>query len=154
MGRQMMKNNMNRIKARSGFTLVELIAVMAILAILLLIAVPQMMGYIEAAHKATARTEIQIVADASQRYLDDLWEKENGKVPVGKVLKLMNLDLSEPDGVLVDYLSGGLRDARIIMVAVDMDSGRLVEIEYQTKYTKVTMTIDAEGNRTLDDDGS
>lgn len=152
MGRREMKDKINRMKDRSGFTLVELIAVMAILAILLVIAVPQMRGYIEAAHKAAARTEIQIVADAAQRYLDDLWEQYNGKPPKAETLKLMNLDLSEPDGVLVDYLSGGVRDARIYSVFVDINSGRLEKIVYQTKYAEVTMTIGADGSRTLKDD--
>ena len=43
-------------KGNRAFTLVELIAVVAILSILLCIAVPNMMNYINAAHEATAQT--------------------------------------------------------------------------------------------------
>lgn len=51
-------------KGNCAFTLVELIAVVAILSILLCIAVPNMMNYINAAHEATAQTEARICVDA------------------------------------------------------------------------------------------
>ncbi len=55
-------------KGNCAFTLVELIAVVAILSILLCIAVPNMMNYINAAHEATAQTEARICVDAVQRW--------------------------------------------------------------------------------------
>ena len=41
----------------SGFTLVELVVVVAILAILMAMAVPQMIGYTKASHRMAGRTE-------------------------------------------------------------------------------------------------
>lgn len=67
---KMRKKDMKK-KKNSAFTLVELIAVVAILSILLCIAVPNMMSFINAAHEAAAKTEAQICVDAVQRYLND-----------------------------------------------------------------------------------
>lgn len=145
-----MENRVKQMKNRAGFTLVELIAVMAILAILLMAAVPRMSNYIKAAHRTAAITEAQIAADAVQRYLDD--EMAQGGIKGSKVWPLMGLDLSNPDGVLKDYISGGQKDARINKVNVDMSTGRLLGIVYETKYSKVTMTIDEDGNRTLEEE--
>lgn len=89
-------------KGNCAFTLVELIAVVAILSILLCIAVPNMMNYINAAHEATAQTEARICVDAVQRYLND--EKEKGKLTGGMLLRLIGLDLSNSDGPLKDYI--------------------------------------------------
>lgn len=72
----------------------ELIAVVAILSILLCIAVPNMMNYINAAHEATAQTEARICVDAVQRYLND--EKEKGKLTGGMLLRLMGLEIGLP----------------------------------------------------------
>ena len=101
-------------KGNRAFTLVELIAVVAILSILLCIAVPNMMNYINAAHEATAQTEARICVDAVQRYLND--EKEKGKLTGGMLLRLMGLDLSNSDGPLKDYISGGQKGARICLL--------------------------------------
>lgn len=145
-----MENRMKQMENRAGFTLVELIAVMAILAILLMAAVPRMSNYIKAAHRTAAITEAQIAADAVQRYLDD--EMAQGKLTAVQLMPLMDLDLSNPDGVLKDYISGGQKDARIQNVNVDMLTGRLKNFEYETRYCKITMTIDENGNRILEEE--
>ncbi len=56
--------------------MIELVAVIAILAILMAAAVPQMINYTRAAQRASAITEAQVVADVVQRYFYD--EKEKG----------------------------------------------------------------------------
>ena len=133
-------------KGNSAFTLVELIAVVAILSILLCIAVPNMMNYINAAHEATAKTEALICVDAVQRYLND--EKEKGTLTAMKLNRLMGLDLSNPDGPLKDYISGGQKEARIVSVKVDLGTGRLSYLEYGNRYGTVKLNIDEEGNIT------
>lgn len=70
----------------SGFTLVELVVVVAILAILMAMAVPQMIGYTKASHRMAGRTEAYLCVDAVQRYLDD----EKGTLSAGKIVKLVN----------------------------------------------------------------
>lgn len=141
MGKKDMKK-----KGNSGFTLVELIAVVAILSILLCIAVPNMMNYINAAHEATAQTEARICADAVQRYLND--EKEKGELTGGKLRRLMGLELSNSDGPLKGYISGGQKESRIVSVEVDLVTGRLQVLEYGSRYGTVKLNIDEDGNIT------
>lgn len=86
---------LKRIKKSGGFSLIELLAVLAILSILMAVAVPATAGYIKSARRAAAYTESQIAADAVQLYLYD--EKEAGRLTVGKLHKLMNLNLSDPE---------------------------------------------------------
>ena len=131
-------------KGNCAFTLVELIAVVAILSILLCIAVPNMMNYINAAHEATAQTEARICVDAVQRYLND--EKEKGKLTGGMLLRLMGLDLSNSDGPLKDYISGGQKGARIVSVEADLATGRLQVLKYENRYCTVKLNIDEDGN--------
>lgn len=135
---------------KKGFTMIELVAVIGILAILLAVAVPQMISYTQAAHRTSAVTEAQVVADAVQRYLYD--EKDAGRLTVKTVWRLMNLDINEPDNVIGDYLSGGHKDARIVSVSMDISSGQLKSLVYETKYCRVSMKIDENGNRTLTDE--
>mgnify|MGYP001135904162 CR=1 FL=1 len=77
-GNMKMKHKKTRLGCR-GFTMVELIVVVAILAILLAFAVPHMTGYIKAAHYTTAHAEAKLAADAVQRYLTDEHEKGTAK---------------------------------------------------------------------------
>ena len=93
----------------SGFTLVELVVVVAILAILMAMAVPQMIGYTKASHRMAGRTEAYLCVDAVQRYLDD--EKETA-------------------------------------MDVDLTSGLLKSLTYESKYYTVEITIDKDGKRT------
>ena len=135
-------------KKQAGFTLVELIAVIGILAVLLCVAVPNIVNYIQASHRAAAQTEAQISADAVQRYLDD--QRDRGQLSVSQVSNLMGLDLSDPDGLLTDYMSGGQTDARIVSVGVDMKIGRLKNLVYENRYCQANLSIDEDGGRTLD----
>ena len=93
---------LKRIKKSGGFSLIELLAVLAILSILMAVAVPATAGYIKSARRAAAYTESQIAADAVQLYLYD--EKEAGRLTVGKLHKLMicrNIFLTFP--ILQDF---------------------------------------------------
>lgn len=69
MGRTMAKMNDNRKKGRKalrGFTLVEIIVVLVILAILAAAMIPALTGYIDKAKEKTAITEARNVATALQ----------------------------------------------------------------------------------------
>ena len=129
-----------------GFTMVELIVVVAILAILLAFAVPHMAGYIQAAHNMTAYTEAQMAADAVQRYITDEYEKGtlNGKI----VHNLMGVELDSPYSLIKDYISGGQKGARIAHVNADVTEGRLISIIYDSENseTAILVTYDKDGN--------
>ena len=57
---------MRTLKSKGGFTLVELIVVIAILAILAGVAIPVYNGYIKKAQDASAVTELDAIATAAQ----------------------------------------------------------------------------------------
>lgn len=130
--------------------MIELVAVIAILAILMAAAVPQMINYTRAAQRASAITEAQVVADAVQRYFYD--EKEKGTLGPKTVWKLMNLDMNGPDNLIEDYITGGQKDARIVSVSADIPNARLKSLVYQTKSFKISIQIDEDGNKTLTDE--
>ena len=144
---------LKRIKKSGGFSLIELLAVLAILSILMAVAVPATAGYIKSARRArraAAYTESQIAADAVQLYLYD--EKEAGRLTVGKLHKLMNLNLSDPENVLADYISGGQKNSRIVSVDADLKTGQLKKLIYENKFVKVSLTVDEDGTRNMEED--
>ncbi|MCS6776706.1 MAG: prepilin-type N-terminal cleavage/methylation domain-containing protein [Chloroherpetonaceae bacterium] len=55
-------------KVRRGFTLVELLVVVLILAILMAVALPLYLGAIASSEKATARANMQTIANANQSF--------------------------------------------------------------------------------------
>ena len=139
---------LKRIKKSGGFSLIELLAVLAILSILMAVAVPATAGYIKSARRAAAYTESQIAADAVQLYLYD----EAGRLTVGKLHKLMNLNLSDPENVLADYISGGQKNSRIVSVDADLKTGQLKKLIYENKFVKVSLTVDEDGTRNMEED--
>ncbi len=80
---------------RKGFTLIELIVVIAVLAILVTIGVPRYLGYTKDAEKATMQADTKIIEQAVYQYAlnnDDAWPYLNEEVTVdwtkaGKELK-------------------------------------------------------------------
>lgn len=144
------KQEKGRKRRTGGFTMIELVAVMGILSILLAVAVPQMTGYLRAAHRASAMTEAQVVADAVQQYFYD--RKDAGDLGAKTVWKLMNLDINGPDNLIEDYIAGGQKGARIVSVSADIPKARLISLVYETEHCRITISIDEDGRKTLTDE--
>ena len=139
----------NANETRKGFTLIELIAVLGILSVLMAVAVPSVLGYIKSARRMAAYTDAQIAADAVQQYLDE--EKEEGRLTTGKLHKLMNLDLDDPDNELAEYMSAGGKGAMIISVDANVKTGQLEKLLYQDKWVKVRLTVEPDGTRKVEE---
>ena len=76
-----MNKLMNKVrKNKKGFTLIELIVVIAILGILVLLAAPRFLGYTKDAHKATMQADAKVLANAALVYSIE----NEGKWPVAE----------------------------------------------------------------------
>ena len=96
-----------------------------------------------------AYTDAQITADAVQQYLDE--QREEGKLTIGKLHRLMNLDLDDPDNELYGYMSAGSKNALVISVDADIKTGQLEKMIYQDKWVKVRVTVEADGTRKVEE---
>lgn len=86
-----------------GYTLVELIVVLTILAILCAIMIPSYTGYIEEAHKKLYLVEAERVKDSIELYLLEQYPGEAEDV-VGILEVISEHELDSPDSPLADYL--------------------------------------------------
>lgn len=120
---------MTRGKAARGFTLIELIVVMAIIALLLSIAAPRYIGSIESGKRAVQRQNLAVVRDAIDkfngdqgRYPDTLQELVDKRylreVPVDPVTERQDWTL-----IAVPDSDRGIFDVRPPLTAADAASG-------------------------------
>lgn len=126
----------------------ELVAVLAILAILVMLSVPHVNRYVEAARRVASETEALAVADAVNRYLLD--KEAEGKLNYKTARPLINLELDKPDNVLRDYIGGGMEGARIEQIYIDFESCFLRQITYVNQFDRVRISYDSGGNWTLE----
>lgn len=89
-------------KNKKGFTLIEIIIVIAIIAILAAILIPSMSGYI------TAAQDQQYIANARSAYIAALFNKETGQSVDDGVTGTFDLDkMLYTEGTVKVDLSGG-----------------------------------------------
>lgn len=134
-------------RGREGYTLLELIVVLAILVILLMVTVPQTEWYADVARKMTARMEAVEVADAVNRYLKDQFEA--GTLDIQSFRVLVNLQLDKPDGPLKDYIGVCQEESRIESINVNMNTGFMSQITYINPYDRVRVAFTTDGKRTV-----
>ena len=99
------------IKNNKGFTLIELLAVIVILGILMIVAIPQVTKYIEQAKRDTfADTARAYINSARYMYLNDELNSEgctlgvNAKIPLNQIDMESNKDKSTFGGNIVGYV--------------------------------------------------
>lgn len=132
-------------KGREGYTLLELIVVLAILVILMMAAVPQMNMYVEAANKTSAKAEAIEVAEATKQYVKDHFEE--GTLNLSSFRVLVNLQLDKPNGPLKDYIGVCREESRIESINVNFNTGYMSQITYINQYDRVRVTYAEDGER-------
>ena len=123
---------------KKGFTLVELLAVIAILAILVLVAVPNVLGMFNNAKKDTFATETKdMVRIAQQQYLADFGKHTRYAIDGTETCTSSSADLAAGKYCKINKDAGNLDvfkiefDAKGNVIVVDSDDGT-----YYYEYTK------------------
>lgn len=113
-----------------GFTLVEVLVVMAIIAILAAITVPSFAGYIDRAKEETYLSEARNVATGVQIYITE--EYAAGTLDRNKVRKdLMECPLGDPEHALTEILRGSYTNGAQIAGISSSNSGDFNGMTYE-----------------------
>lgn len=114
-----------------GFTLVEMLAVLVIIAVLAAVAVPSMSGFIKDAQKKSYTVQARAVLVAAQTVVTENSYREG-----------------EPDELkkrIVELISDNyITESEIGDIAIDPDTKKVLSIEYTPKGGK-KITIDSDG---------
>ena len=131
------------LKNEDGFTLVEMIAVLIIIAVLAAVAVPSMTGFIERAKRDRYIAEARLVCTALQQYLTEM-EIENGVISDKQVIEdVARYDIGDKRNVLSKIMEGSYtKNGRIINIMYLYD--KLDGIEYNVDGYVVTIMFNNE----------
>lgn len=117
---------------RGGFTLVEVLVVMAIVAILTAITVPSFAGYIDRAKEETYLAEARNVATGVQIYISEQYAA--GTLDRNTLKKdLMEYTLGDPENALTEILRGSYTNGSQIAGIAAGEGGEFDGMTYEVE---------------------
>ena len=124
---------------RGGFTLVEVLVVMAIIAILAAITVPSFAGYIDRAKEETYLSEARNVATGVQIFITEQYAA--GTLDRKNINKsLLEYPLGEPEHALTEVLRGSYTNGAQIVGISYSETGDFYGITYDVEGYRVEIT--------------
>ncbi len=116
-----------QLKDQKGFSLVELIVVIAIMVILIAMLVPNVIGYINKATIATEKSAAGTVYSSAQAYLTDVYAdgkagSYTGTLPISDVVAAELLESSQTEKL--SNLSIAITNAVVTQVSFDSSTGK------------------------------
>lgn len=122
----------------AGFTLIELVSVLAILGILSMLSIPPMVNYIESSRKQVYISEAEMVCSAVNVYIAQ--ENLRGTVSAWDLyMELIFNSLGSKDNPITAMLSMHTSGGKIVSVMYDESNRRFEGIIYQVDGYKITV---------------
>lgn len=123
-----------------GFTLVEVLVVMVILAILAAVTIPTFTGYIDKAKEEVYLSEARLVSTGVQTYVIEQYAQ--GTLDRNNIKKdLMEYELGHPDHALTELLRGSYTEgARISGITVNNQNGIYRGMTYEVEGYEIELT--------------
>lgn len=122
---------LKKIKNNKGFTLIELLAVIVILGILMIVAIPQVTKYIEQSKKDTfVDTAKAYINAARYSYLNDEFSNDESACTVGDNIKIPIAKLEVENSKKSPF--GGKIDGYITIIATDKGDSNFEYTYYAT----------------------
>lgn len=128
---------MNKLKNKKGFTLVEIIVVLVIIAILAAATVPTMLGFVDKAKKSEETANARSVFLASQAIATENFASDSAFTAFSDDDKTEIINLSGHSGIT------------ITTATLDATAKTVTKVVYTT--SKYTVTIDADKTVTIED---
>lgn len=140
-----LKNKLgNKAKNKKGFTLVEMIIVMVIMAILAAALIPTMMGYVQDAKNSKNLAAARACYVAAQSVATELSAKQDSITETNIIGNGSDIAANTKYAELTDDLPGSVTD-----ITFETDSFQIKSIEYNPDGTGDNVTINAGGEATF-----
>lgn len=111
---------------KKGFTLIELLGVIILIGIVCVIAVPNLLGYLDATKKESRKTLMKSIRTAAQTYYEECENGDLGDIVSTNPGKYGNCDINQNNKTLTITI-GNLANTGMIKIDEEDSNGKIVK---------------------------